>query len=152
MRVSGQHTGNNAGFSTLLSEEPGNQAEIETNRPRKGGYRPGAGRKKALDRSLPPVSLSHDARRLHEVLGDLVAHLAGEPTAAELLICRRAARIAVWCEATEAQMAEGRGVDIGEYLTASNSLRRLLETIGLQRRARNVSLSLRDQLLEGHAA
>jgi hypothetical protein len=43
------------------------------------------------------------------------------------------------CEAQEAQMADGAEVDIDKFQRTSNSLRRLCESIGLERRARDVT-------------
>ena len=82
------------------------------------------------------------ARRYRDILGDLVAHLGGNPSAAETLIARRAATLAVWCEQAEAEMAAGKDLDVQAYTTSANALRRLLADIGLERRARDITPSL----------
>ena len=41
-------------------------------------------------------------------------------------------------------MASGGKIDIGEFATTANAMRRLLVDLGLERKARDVSPSLRD--------
>lgn len=89
---------------------------------------------------------THGGRRFKELCADLVYHLAGEPTAPQFAIIRRAAALAVWCEQAEVEQAKGGELDVGAYTTATNALRRLLSDIGLDRRARDVTPSLRDYI------
>jgi hypothetical protein len=84
------------------------------------------------------------ARRYRDILASLVSDLAGDPSEAQSLIARRSATLAVWCELAEARMAKGDDLDIGEFTTATNALRRLLADLGLERRARDVTPSLAD--------
>lgn len=93
---------------------------------------------------------SREARRYRDVLSDLVTHLAGDPTAPETIIARRAASLTVWCESREAEMVAGQDIDIAAFTTATNALRRLLVDIGLERRAKDVTPSL-SRYLEGRA-
>jgi hypothetical protein len=86
------------------------------------------------------------ARRYRDVLADLVAHLGGNPTAAEMLIARRIATLAVLCEQAEADMASGKDVDVGAYATLANSLRRLVADVGLQPKMRDVTPTLSQYL------
>lgn len=79
------------------------------------------------------------ARRYRDILAQLVADIGGDPSEAQNLICRRAATLAVWCETAEVALANGSTLDIGEFTTATNSLRRLLSDIGLERRARPIA-------------
>ena len=89
---------------------------------------------------------SRTARRYRDVLGDLVAHMGGDPSAAETLIARRAAALAVWCEQAESDMAGGQDLDVAAYTTSANALRRLLQDLGLERRARDVTPTLSQYL------
>jgi hypothetical protein len=80
------------------------------------------------------------ARRMRDVaeahLQDIGADTASE---AERSIIRRIAALTVELERIEAKFAVGEGDgDLDLYQKASGSLRRLLESIGLERRQRNV--------------
>lgn len=94
---------------------------------------------------------THGGRRFKELCADMVAHLAGDPTAPEFHLIRRAAALAVWCEAAEVEQANGGELDVASYTTATNTLRRLLSDLGLERRMRDVTPTL-DQYLAGKAA
>lgn len=78
-------------------------------------------------------------RRYREILASLIADMGGDPTEAQTQIARRAASLSIWCEEQDTSAANGTPIDIGAYTTASNSLRRLLESLGLERKARNVT-------------
>jgi hypothetical protein len=52
----------------------------------------------------------------------------------------------VWCEDAEAAYAATGQMDIAQFTTATNALRRLLSDIGLERRARDVTPDLRTYL------
>jgi hypothetical protein len=85
---------------------------------------------------------THGGRRYKEICADLSDHLGGDVTAAQEAIIRRAAALAIWCEAQEAAQAQGDDLDIAAFTTASNALRRLLADLGLERRARDVTPDL----------
>jgi hypothetical protein len=82
------------------------------------------------------------ARRYRDVLTSLISDMGGDPSEAQNLIARRSATLAVWCELAEARMAKGDNLDIAEFTTATNALRRLLADIGLERRARDLTPSV----------
>jgi hypothetical protein len=84
------------------------------------------------------------ARRYRDILAQLVADIGGDPSEAQSLIARRASALAVWCERAEAAMAKGDNLDIVEFTTAANALRRLLSDLGLERCARDVTPSVAD--------
>lgn len=90
-------------------------------------------------------------RRYKEILAQLTADMGGDPTEARQIIARRASTIAVWCEQVEADMANGASLDIGEFTTATNALRRLLSDIGLERKARDVTPTLAKYLKDNYA-
>src|SRR6056297_2263333 len=89
---------------------------------------------------------THGGRRFKELCADLVDHLGNDPTAPQLAIIRRAAALGVWCEQAEAEQAQGKELDVAAYTTATNTLRRLLSDLGLERRARDVTPDLRDYI------
>jgi hypothetical protein len=86
-------------------------------------------------------------RRLRDLMGLHLSDLGGEDAVseAERSIVRRAATLTVELERLELKFAkdgEASASDIDLYQRTSNSLRRLLEAVGLQRRARDVTPSL----------
>jgi hypothetical protein len=63
----------------------------------------------------------------------------------ELSLIKRAAGLEVELEQREGRMSQGEAIDLGEYGTACNTLRRLLTSIGLKRVAKPVE-TLRERL------
>ncbi len=84
------------------------------------------------------------ARRFRDLVGEITTDCGGPSALSEnqRQIIRRIASLSVWCESQEARMADGEEIDINEFQRTSNSLRRLCESIGLERRARDVTPSL----------
>jgi hypothetical protein len=83
---------------------------------------------------------SAEYRRFKDAFGDLILHLGGDQaTEPQKYLARRAAALVVWCEKAETALARGEDMNIVTYSTATNSLRRLLADLGLQRHARDVS-------------
>ncbi len=85
-------------------------------------------------------------RRFKEVTAQLTQDIGGDPSEAQLQIIRRAASLSVWCEAQECELAKGAPFPLAEFTTASNSLRRLLADLGIERRQRDVTPSLEQYL------
>jgi hypothetical protein len=95
-------------------------------------------------------------RRCKDVINAHIADLGGldNCSAAEHSIVRRAAVLTTELEVLEVRFAkagEASADDLETYQRCANSLRRLLEAIGLQRRPRDVSLTL-DQIQAEHSA
>jgi hypothetical protein len=94
------------------------------------------------------------SRRIRDLIAFYVAHLGGEDvtTIAERSIIRRAATIEVeleWLERQFALSVEGPSPELLDlYSRTTNTLRRLLETIGLKRVARDVTPLLQDYLAQ----
>ena len=63
-------------------------------------------------------------------------------------IIRRIASMSVWCESEEAKMADGDEIDIDRFQRCANSLRRLCESLGLERRARDITPSLSEYIAQ----
>jgi hypothetical protein len=78
---------------------------------------------------------SEFSRRFRDLAGHHVADLGGTGalSAAKLSLCRRAAALEVACEALEARMSAGEEVDLDGYGRAASHLRRILESLGLER-------------------
>lgn len=96
---------------------------------------------------LPDVDgRSPIVRRIRELLDQFIADMGGDPSEAKRSIAKRAATLIDWCESAESKMANGKELDIATFTTAANTLRRLLADVGLERHARDVTPSLRDQM------
>ena len=83
-------------------------------------------------------------RRCRDVIADHISDLGGidNCSAAERSIVRRAAVLTTELEQLESRFAASGQADAGDletYQRCANSLRRLLEAVGLQRRAKDVS-------------
>ena len=92
------------------------------------------------------------ARRMRDVIELHISDLGGIEAAseAEKSIIRRAATLTIELERLEAKFSTGKALDtdLDMYQRCSNSLRRLLEAVGIQRRPRDVTLSLADIMRE----
>jgi hypothetical protein len=80
------------------------------------------------------------ARRFRDIVGLVTSDLGGPEQLSEnqRQIIRRIASMSVWCESVEAEMADGKEIDIDKFQRTSNSLRRLCESLGLERRPKPV--------------
>ena len=81
------------------------------------------------------------ARRQRDITEMHIADLGGQDalSEAQLSLCRRTATLEVTLEQLEAAMSEGKDVDLDQYGRLYGHLRRGLETLGLQRVARDVT-------------
>jgi hypothetical protein len=82
------------------------------------------------------------ARRLRDLIQLHLADLAGEASEAERSIVRRAAALTVELERMETNFAlagEALPEQLDLYQRTANSLRRLLEAVGLDRRAKDIT-------------
>jgi hypothetical protein len=96
-------------------------------------------------------------RRLRDLLEAHVSDLGGWDmiTASESALLRRAVVLIVECERREAAFAHDGRIDdeaLITYQTVANSVRRLLEALGLQRRARDVTPTLARYIAEYYPA
>ena len=92
-------------------------------------------------------------RRCKDVIALHLSDLGGydNTSAAERSIVRRASTLTVELERLEAKFATAGAADAGDleiYQRCANSLRRLLEAVGLQRRPRDVTPSLSEYLAQ----
>lgn len=86
------------------------------------------------------------ARRFREIHANIESDLGGDLTEAQRHLVARAATLAIWAEARETELAEGKDFDAGQYATIANAMRRLLADLGLERRARDITPSLSDYI------
>jgi hypothetical protein len=104
--------------------------------------------------TLLPGTVDHRLawpRRLRDVLDEHIADLGGPEacSAAERSIVRRAATLTVECERMESLFAtagEASAEAIDLYSRLAGNLRRLLESVGIARRSRDVTPSLVEYL------
>lgn len=88
------------------------------------------------------------ARRFRDLVHEVTTDLGGPDQLSEnqRQIVRRIASMSVWCESEEAKLADGKEFNIDQFQRTSNSLRRLCESIGLERKQRDVTPSLAEYL------
>jgi hypothetical protein len=88
------------------------------------------------------------ARRARELIEAIELDLGGSDHLSEgsRQLVQRAAVLGTFIESCEVQWLGGVAVDLADYLAAINSQRRVLATIGLERRAREVTPSVNDYL------
>ena len=81
------------------------------------------------------------ARRARELIADIESDLGGSDrlSAGQRQLVQRAAVLGALIESYEASHLAGEPIAIEPYLAAINSQRRVLATIGLERRARDVT-------------
>ena len=84
------------------------------------------------------------ARRFKDLVALVTSDLGGPDllSEAQRQIIRRIASLSVWCKSKEAVMADGAEIDILEFGRTANSLRRLCEAIGLERRQWDITSDL----------
>jgi hypothetical protein len=81
------------------------------------------------------------ARKARDLLSGIETDLGGDLTAAKRELAQRAAVMGAYLEDWEARWLSGEPVtDVANYLAAANNQRRMFETLGLDRKARDVSL------------
>ena len=86
------------------------------------------------------------ARRYRDLVATFTSDMGGDPSESQKQLIRRAASLSVWCEAVEVKLANGEEVEIGSLTTAANSLRRILQDIGLERRTRDVTPTISEYM------
>ncbi len=65
---------------------------------------------------------------------------------AEISLAKRAATLACECECMDGKLSMGEDVDLDLYARVAGHLRRIHETIGIKRAARNVTPDLREYI------
>jgi hypothetical protein len=87
---------------------------------------------------------THAAIRYRDILEQIQEDLGGIGmlSEAQRQLCRRAATMCAQAEIMEAQAVAGQGFDIHCFATTVNCLRRLFESLGLQRVSRDITPTL----------
>jgi hypothetical protein len=93
------------------------------------------------------------ARRFHDLVSGHVADAGGRDrlSEAEFALIKRASTLQCECERYEARLSQGEEIDLDKFGRAASHLRRILESIGLRRKPRDVS-GLGELLRSGHRA
>jgi hypothetical protein len=83
------------------------------------------------------------ARRFQDLFEDICRDLGGRAALSEsqLQLVRRVATLSAESERLESEWANGREFDLTQYTVLANCLRRIIETLGMKRVARDVSPS-----------
>lgn len=91
-------------------------------------------------------SRTRAARQARALVEAVESDLGGAEhlTAGERQLAQRIAVLGALIESMEAEILAGGEMDLGAYLPAVNAQRRLCETVGLKRRARDVVPTLRE--------
>jgi hypothetical protein len=85
---------------------------------------------------------------VQSTISALTADMAHEPSAAEKMLIQRAAVLGAVLADCETRWIKGDGIDAKDYCTVVNAQRRTLETIGIRRGQRDVSVPTLDQIAE----
>jgi hypothetical protein len=88
------------------------------------------------------------ARRYHDLLGGHAADLGGADvlSEAQAALCRDAATLEIELERMRSRLSAGEDIDLDLYGRVAGQRRRILETLGLDRRARDVTPKLEEYL------
>jgi hypothetical protein len=82
------------------------------------------------------------SRRYRDIVAGHVSDLGGRSalSEAEISLIKRVSTLEIECEQAEGALSMGQEVDLDLYQRMTNSLRRGLETIGIKRTARDVTV------------
>jgi hypothetical protein len=82
------------------------------------------------------------SRRYRDIVAGHVSDLGGKSalSEAEISLVKRVSTLEIECEQAEGKLSMGLEIDLDLYQRMLNSLRRALESLGLERRPRNVTL------------
>ena len=88
------------------------------------------------------------ARRYRDLVAAVAADMGGVDHCSEarLQLIRRFAALSVQAEAMEAQLANGADIDITEYSQLTSTLVRVVSRLGINRRVKDITPSVRDYL------
>jgi len=97
---------------------------------------------------------TREAKAYGMAVADITSDLGGEDriSRAELELVRRAAGLSVLAALAESKLLAGESMDISELVSVGNAQRRILATLGLQRRAVDTTPTLQQYLARREAA
>lgn len=132
--------------SALALHSPSNRARVTNARMKKGAL------------SAKALFVSADgrspwARRYRDLVAQLASDAGGIEALSELKLSlvRRAAALTLECERMEDALASGKSVDVDTLARVAGHLRRICETIGIDRAARQSKTTIAD-IAARHAA
>lgn len=102
------------------------------------GYQPDTGEKARLLTFDQLDGRTRAVVRVKNMEKQLEADLGGDLSKGQEALARRAAVLSAIIEDVEAKWARGEPFPLDEYLSATNVLRRLLTSLGLERRSKPV--------------
>ena len=108
------------------------------------------GKRCTLD--IPGLGLVDGRTQAARHYGMFVAAIGGdlggldEISTGERELVRRAAGLSVLATVSEAKLLNGEEIDIAELVSVGNAQRRILTTLGIERRTRDITPHLRDYL------
>jgi len=101
-----------------------------------GSPRKGKNRLKTLD---DLDGRTNAARRARQLVADIESDLGGGLTAAQRELVTRSAVLGAYLQSAEVAWLAGEAVDVGAWFSAIDRQRRLLEVLGLERKAKDVT-------------
>jgi hypothetical protein len=129
------HISTHNGFPKIMSESHHDTVPVQAEKP---ADRPGKARLKSL-RDLDQRTAS--AKRAKELIAAIAADLGGADslTAAQQELVQRACLLGAFLADCEARWLAGEAVDVPAWLSATDRQRRLLESLGIHRKPRDVT-------------
>ena len=106
------------------------------------------GRRSVRRRQWPLAMGTKVAATCANCMPDLCGGDLNSLSEAKRSLIKRASTIEIELEAIEGKLSEGKEADLGTYAMAAGHLKRILETLGIERVARDVTQSLDDILRE----
>ena len=97
---------------------------------------------------------SASARRFRDLVNAIVAEMGGLDRCSEIKLglVRRLAATTVQAEMLEARMVDGEQIDVGQLCTLASTTVRIASRLGLERRAKPVTPTVKDYLEHIEAA
>jgi hypothetical protein len=86
------------------------------------------------------------ARRFHDLVVGHVQDAGGRDlmSEAQFALCKRAAALECELEQLEGRLSQGEQIDLDKFGRAASHLRRILESLGLERKPRNITPSIEE--------
>jgi hypothetical protein len=82
-------------------------------------------------------------REFQDIVADLTCHMGTDPSAVQQAMIEEAAGLILWCRQARRALLTGEGkFGIAEYCTAVNSLRRMMQDLGQERRMLDITPNL----------
>jgi hypothetical protein len=109
-----------------------------------GGLKPAARAKLLTLEALDGRTIA--ARAVRDLIGAIESDLGGDPSTAQQQIIQRAAVTGAVLEDMATKWLAGGDLDVAMWATLTNVERRLYETLGIERRSKDVTPSLETYL------